>query len=42
MQDEKVILVVPRPYHIYYPEQYRERLWTVEKFIKFAEEKYSV
>ncbi|WNS75668.1 type II restriction endonuclease [Bacillus sp. DTU_2020_1000418_1_SI_GHA_SEK_038] len=40
MEDEKVTLVVPKPYHTLYPEQYRDRLWTVEKFIQFAEEKY--
>lgn len=41
MAGEKVTLVVPKPYHSMYPEQYRDRLWTVEKFIHFAEEKYS-
>ncbi|MFE4525817.1 type II restriction endonuclease [Cytobacillus firmus] len=40
MEDEKVTLVVPKPYHTLYPEQYRDRLWTVEKFIQFAVEKY--
>lgn len=42
MEDEKVILVVPKPYHKYYPAEYRDRLWTVEKFIHFADEKYSI
>jgi hypothetical protein len=42
MADEKVTLVVPKPYHSMYPVEYQDRLWTVEKFIHFAEEKYSV
>ncbi|WEG18933.1 type II restriction endonuclease [Alkalihalophilus pseudofirmus] len=40
MQDEQVILVVPKPYHKAYPQTHRERLWTVSKFIKYAREKY--
>lgn len=42
MAEENVILVVPEPYHGLYPENYRDRLWTVTKFIQFAEEKYSI
>ncbi|GLB58648.1 type II restriction endonuclease [Cytobacillus sp. NCCP-133] len=42
MEEERVTLVVPKPYHSLYPEQYRDRLWTVEKFIGYAEEKYSI
>jgi len=42
MEEEKVTLVVPKPYHSFYPVDYRHRLWTVEKFIEFAEEKYSI
>lgn len=41
MEDENVILVVPYPYHSYYPAEYRERLWTVQKFIEYAREMYS-
>ncbi|WP_035321693.1 type II restriction endonuclease [Peribacillus kribbensis] len=42
MQEEKVTLVVPEAYHKMYPEAYQDRLWTVEKFIKYTKEKYSV
>ncbi|WP_153127365.1 type II restriction endonuclease [Peribacillus tepidiphilus] len=42
MEDEKVILIVPAPYHNMYPETHRDRLWTVDKFIHFAKEKYTV
>ncbi|MBL5808813.1 restriction endonuclease [Bacillus sporothermodurans] len=42
MADEKVTLVVPKPYHSLYPAKYQNRLWTVEKFIHYAEEKYSL
>ncbi|NNU95407.1 restriction endonuclease [Anoxybacillus sp. EFIL] len=42
MAEEKVILVVPKPYHSLYPAEYQDRLWTVEKFIHYAEEKYSL
>ncbi|MBJ7898226.1 type II restriction endonuclease [Bacillus atrophaeus] len=41
MEDEKVTLVVPEPYHSLYPSEYRERLWTINKFIEYAREKYS-
>lgn len=41
MEDEKVTLVVPEPYHSLYPAKYQERLWTVHKFIEYAREKYS-
>ncbi|KON84838.1 hypothetical protein AF331_12560 [Rossellomorea marisflavi] len=40
MAEEKVTLVVPEPYHKMYPAEYRDRLWTVEKFIEFAKGKY--
>lgn len=41
MAEEKVILIVPKPYHSFYPATHQHRLWTIEKFIRFAEEKYS-
>ena len=34
MQEEKVILVVPRPYIKEYPEDRRERIWTLTKFVE--------
>lgn len=40
METEKVTLVVPKPYHSFYPATYQHKLWTIEKFIRFAEEKY--
>ncbi|NMO76935.1 MULTISPECIES: type II restriction endonuclease [Niallia] len=40
MHDEKVILVVPKPYHKAYPESHRDRLWSVEKFILYAKGMY--
>ena len=42
MKDEKVTLVVPKPYHPYYPAEYRDRLWSVQEFIDFAKAKYLV
>lgn len=42
MAEEKVTLVVPKAYHTLYPEQYRDRLWSVQKFIRYTEEKYSM
>ncbi|MGZ0085720.1 type II restriction endonuclease [Caldibacillus thermoamylovorans] len=41
MEEENVILVVPKPYHSYYPAEYREKIWTVDKFIHYAKEKYT-
>ena len=41
MQEERVILVVPKEYHGRYPEQpfnYRSRLWTLERFIRHVRE----
>lgn len=40
MADENLTLVVPKPLHGYYPKEYQERLWTVERFIGFVREKY--
>ncbi|MEB1809741.1 MAG: type II restriction endonuclease [Bacillaceae bacterium] len=42
MEEENVILVVPKPYHKLYPKKDKARLWTVEKFISFAKETYGV
>ena len=36
MQAEKVILVVPRQYHSAYPKDYRNRLWTLGRFVEFV------
>lgn len=41
MEEEKVTLVVPEAYHNLYPEQYRDRLWSVQKFIQYTNETYS-
>ncbi len=38
MQAEKVILVVPQEYIKKYPEDRRNRIWTLGKFIKFVRE----
>ena len=38
MQEEKVILVVPRDYHNAYPKDRRDRLWTVGKFVNYVKE----
>lgn len=38
MQDENVILVVPRPYITSYPADRRDRIWTVTKFVEFVRE----
>ncbi|WP_214483092.1 type II restriction endonuclease [Bacillus sp. SM2101] len=40
MAEEKVTLVVPKPYHSMYPAEYQDRLWTIEKFIHFVKGKY--
>lgn len=37
MQDEGVILVVPKPYITAYPADRRERIWTVGRFIKYVQ-----
>lgn len=36
MQDENVILVVPRPYIESYPADRRDRIWTVTKFVDYV------
>lgn len=38
MQDEKVILVVPKPYIVTYPADRRDRIWTIGKFIEYIKE----
>ena len=38
MQTENIILVVPKPYIQAYPDDRRERIWTITKFIKFVRE----
>lgn len=36
MQSEKVTLVVPKPYIVEYPENRRERIWTLAKFVEYV------
>ncbi len=36
MQEEKVILVVPKPYISYYPKDRQNRVWTVSKFVEYV------
>lgn len=36
MQSEKVTLVVPKPYIVEYPENCRERIWTLAKFVEYV------
>lgn len=38
MQAEDVILVVPRPYIASYPADWRDRIWTVTKFVDYVRE----
>lgn len=38
MQEEKVILVVPKPYIASYPTDRQNRIWTIEKFIDYVQE----
>lgn len=38
MQEEQVILVVPKPYISCYPKDRQERIWTVSKFVKYVKE----
>ena len=38
MQAENVILVVPRPYINAYPQDRRDRIWTVSRFVEFVRE----
>ena len=38
MQEENVVLVVPRNYIKSYPEDRQERIWTISKFIAYVQE----
>lgn len=38
MQEEQVILVVPKAYIQTYPEDRRNRIWTLERFVSFVKE----
>lgn len=38
MQEEKVILVVPKPYIATYPKEKQDRIWTLGKFIDYVKE----
>lgn len=38
MQAENVILVVPRPYIASYPSDRRDRIWTVERFVRYVKD----
>lgn len=38
MQEEQVILVVPKPYIATYPRDRQERIWTLSKFVSFIKE----
>lgn len=42
MQSEKVVLVVPKPYIQTYPKDRQDRIWTLEKFIRFVKETESL
>lgn len=38
MQDEQVILVVPKPYITCYPKDRQDRIWTVSRFVSYVKE----
>ncbi|MBR6229852.1 MAG: restriction endonuclease [Eubacterium sp.] len=38
MQDEKVILVVPKPYITAFPADRRNRIWTVRRFVEYVKQ----
>lgn len=38
MQEEKVILVVPKPYISSYPKDKQDRIWTISKFVEYVKE----
>lgn len=38
MQEEQVILVVPKPYIATYPKDKQDRIWTISKFIDYVKE----
>ena len=35
MEEEKLILVVPKPYIVTYPTEARDKIWTIKKFVDF-------
>lgn len=41
MDTEKVRLVVPKPYINEYPEEWREQIWSISRFIEYIKEKES-
>lgn len=42
MESENVVLVVPKQYISTYPPAWREKIWTLNKFIDFVREKESI
>lgn len=38
MQEENVVLVVPKPYIKTYPSDRQERIWTIGRFVKYVQE----
>ena len=38
MEQERVVLVVPKPYISAYPPVWRDRIWTLSKFISYVQE----
>lgn len=38
MQDEKVILIVPKPYIKSFPRDKQDRIWTIGKFVEYVKE----
>lgn len=38
MQAENVVLVVPRPYIVFYPRDRQDRIWTLSKFVNYVRE----
>lgn len=36
MQEENVILVVPKPYIVTYPKDRRDRIWTLARFVQYV------
>lgn len=38
MQDEKVILVVPKMYIAFYPAERRDRIWSLSRFVSYVRE----
>ncbi|AKG75338.1 hypothetical protein AAT16_10165 [Salinicoccus halodurans] len=40
MEAANLQLVVPKPYHKQYPKSFKDKIWTVQQFIDFAQDKY--